>query len=153
MLTTRTNRQILSKPLKCSLWIAVVTFVMFLTSSSAVAELRVSVEEPKRSGEKSVIKLELANGFPEAIESARAVVFLLDATGKVVGQSTRWIIGGSPNRNSLPPSASTNFNFIVGDDKAFTTTKVSVTRVVLAGGKLADVSKTVVVQKGQNVEK
>jgi hypothetical protein len=58
----------------------------FLSNSvSARADLTVKVSDPKRTGDKVVIKLEMKNTFAEKIESARAVVFLLDEQGKVVG--------------------------------------------------------------------
>jgi hypothetical protein len=89
----------------------------------------------------------MKNNFADTIESARAVVFLLDEHGKMVNQMTRWVIGGSNDKPGLPAGATNAFYFVITADKPFTTTnlttKVTFTRVVLAGGKLANVSKDV----------
>jgi hypothetical protein len=45
--------------------------------------------------------LELKNTFTNNIESARAVVFLLDDQGKMVGQAAHWIIGGTKAKPGL----------------------------------------------------
>ena len=87
------------------------------------------------------MKMELQNTFTNVIESARAVVFLLDDIGKVVGQETRWIIGGSKGKPTLPPDAKTTFNFVVQSTKPFVKTKIVVTRLVLEGGRVADANK------------
>jgi len=110
-------------------------------------ELEVTVNEPKTTGSKAIIKLELKNTFKEKIESARAVVFLLDDQGKVVGQITRWVIGGTKDKPALASGAKTTFNFVVPTEKPFTKTKVSFNRVILEGGKTADVNKEVEVSK------
>jgi len=90
----------------------------------------------------------MKNGLSEKVESARAVVFLLDEQGKMVGQATRWVIGGS-NTNGLAAGATNAFHFVVTADKQFATTnltaRVSFSRIVLEGGKLADVAKQVTV--------
>jgi hypothetical protein len=74
-------------------------------------------------------------------------VFLLDDSGKMVGQASRWVIGGSKNNPGLPAGATNTFNFVVAVDKSLSSTnltaKVSFSRVVLEGGKLADVNKDV----------
>ena len=60
--------------------------------SGARADLVVKVGEPKQTSGKAVITLEMKNTFAEKVESARAMVFLLDEQGKMVGQATRWVI-------------------------------------------------------------
>jgi hypothetical protein len=127
--------------------LAVALASVLLGSGVAQAELVVKVNEPKTTGSKAVIKLELKNTFTENIESARAVVFLLDDEGKVVGQMTRWVIGGTKDKPALAPDAKTTFNLVVPTDKPFTKTKVSFNRLVLEGGKSVDVSKTVEIQQ------
>ena len=117
--------------------------VLLLCAGIASAELVVKVDEPKRVGQKAVIKLTMKNTFTEKVESARAQVFLIDENGKVVGQAVRWVIGGTKDKPALAPNAETTFNFVVPTDKPFTTNKVSFTRLILEGGKLVDVNKTV----------
>lgn len=94
-----------------------------------------------------MIPLALKNGLPEKVESARAVVFLLDEQGKMVGQATRWVIGGSQDKPGLAPGATNAFHFVIASDKRFTTTnlstKVNFSRLVLDGGRLGDLTKDV----------
>ena len=117
--------------------------VLLLNLTLAHADLSVRVAEPKTHGQKTILKMELHNTFTNTIESARAVVFLLDDQGKVVGQETRWIVGGTKDRPPLAPNAKATFNFVVQSKKPFTKTKVTITRIVLEGGELADVNKDV----------
>ena len=119
---------------------------LLLRASAALADLTVKVDEPKQVGKKAVFKLTMKNTFAEKIESARAQVFLLDENGKVVGQAAHWVIGGTKEKPALSPDRETTFNFVVGTGKPFTKNKVSFSRVVLEGGKLADVNKEVQIQ-------
>ena len=109
------------------------------------AQLAVTVSPPKVAGQKAVVQLKMKIGLSDVVKSARAVCFLLDDQGKMVGQSTKWVIG--QNHASLETKAETTFNFVVTSPQPFTTTnltaKVSFSRVVLAGDKLADVTKSV----------
>jgi hypothetical protein len=117
--------------------------VLFVTIIAAHATLIVKVDVPKQAGEKVIIKLTIKNAFKEKVESARAQVFLVDDKGKVIGQAVKWVIGGTKERPPLGPDAEATFNFVVQTDKPFTNTKVSFTRIVLEGGKLADVRQSV----------
>jgi hypothetical protein len=125
-------------------------FVLFLHVAAASAQLVVSVSPVKATGSKAVVPLAMKNGFAERIESARAVCFLLDDQGKVVVHSTQWVIGAGRDKSPLGPGATNVFNFVVATAKPLTTTsltaKVSFSRVVLEGGKLADVNKEVQIQ-------
>jgi hypothetical protein len=105
----------------------------------------VTVTPPKVVGQKAVVQLKMKNGLGEAVKSARAVCFLLDDHGQMVGQSTKWVVG--QNHANLEPKGETTFNFVVTSPQPFTTTnltaKVSFSRVVLDGDKLADVKQDV----------
>jgi len=118
----------------------------------ANAQLSVTVSAPRISGQKAIVPLALKNGFAEKVDSARAAVFLFDEQGKMLGQATRWVIGGSKVVPGLAPGTTNVFNFVITVDKPFPTTnltaKVSFSRVVLEGGKLADAGKEVVIQRG-----
>ena len=131
--------------MKYTQWLHVIPIILF-GAASAEAALALKVAEPKTYGQKTIVKMEMRNTFTNTVESARAVVFLLDDNGKVVGQETRWIIGGTKERPALAPDAKMTFNFVVQANKPFTKTKVTVTRLVLEGGKLADVNKDVEIQ-------
>jgi hypothetical protein len=94
------------------------TLLFFLLGAlTAPAQLAVTVSPPKVVGQKAVVPLALRNDFTEKIESARAVVFLLDENGKMAGQATRWVIGGSPDKIGLAPGATNVFHFVVTSDK------------------------------------
>ena len=116
----------------------------------ATAQLAVTVSPPKVTGQKAIVLLAMKNGFTEKVESARAAVFLLDDQGKMNGQSTKWVIGGTKDRPGLPAGGTNTFNFVIAATKPFTTSnltaKVMFNRVVLADGKLADVTKDVQIQ-------
>ncbi len=113
----------------------------------AAAQLAVTVSPVRVVGQKALVPLAMVNRFAERVESARAVVFLLDEQGKMVGQSTKWVIGGSQDKPGLAAGATNSFHFVVTSEKPFTSTnltaKVSFSRVVLAGGRLADAGKDV----------
>lgn len=114
---------------------------------AAQAQLAVTVSPIKITGQKAIVPLAMTNHLDESVESARALCFLLDEQGKMIGQLSKWVIGGTKARPTLSPHTGTTFNFVITSPQPFTTTnltaKVSFNRVVLAGGKLADVSKIV----------
>jgi hypothetical protein len=125
-------------------------FIFCLASfcaASTQAQLAVVVSPPKITSQKAVVELVMTNGLAEKVESARAVCFLLDGHGKMVSQSTKWVIGGTKERPALEPKTETTFNFVITISQSFATTnltaKVSFTRVILEGGKLASVAKDV----------
>lgn len=115
------------------------------------AQLSVTASPPKIVGQKAVVSLLLTNGLAESVESARAVVFLLDEQGKMVGQGTRWIIGGSGDIPGLHSKATNTFHFVIESRRPFATTnlstRVSVSRLLLQGGKSVDPKTTVIVSQ------
>jgi hypothetical protein len=108
----------------------------------APAQLAVTVSSPKITDQKAIVELKMKNGLSEKVESARAICFLLDEQGKMVGESSKWVIGGTKSRPALEPKNETTFNFVITSNQPFATTnltaKVSFSRVVLEGEKLAD---------------
>jgi hypothetical protein len=121
-----------------------------LTAMTAQGALVLKLQKPETYGQRTILKMELQNNFKNSIESARATAFLLDDQGKVVGQETRWILGGAKDRPPLSPDAKTSFNFVLQSSNTFSRTKVMVTRVVLEGGKLADLPKDVQIEAATN---
>jgi hypothetical protein len=130
---------------------AVSLLFVCLLSTVGHGELAVTISSPKVTGQKAVVPLVMQNHFNQKIESARASVFLLDEKGKMVGQSTKWVIGGIKNQSSLAPGGTNSFFFVITSDKPFATTNLTVklnfNRVVLDGGKLADAGKDVEIRK------
>jgi hypothetical protein len=128
------------------------SLALLIGGTSAWAQLSITVAPPKVIGQKAIVSLALTNGLAEKVESARAAVFLVDAQGKMVGQATRWIVGGSQDKPGLASGATNIFNVVIANDKPFPTTnlttRVTVTRLVLEGGKSADVKREVKVEQG-----
>ena len=126
-----------------------ILFLFLFWTCAASAQLAVTVSPLKTTGQKAVIQLAMTNNLVDSIESARAICFLLDDQGKMVGQSTKWVIGGTKDRPALQPKSGTSFNFVITGSRTFTTTnltaRVAFSRVVLPGQKLADPNKTVTV--------
>jgi hypothetical protein len=127
----------------------VLRFVLFLAfgTLTACSQLAVTVSPLKITGNKAVVQLKMKNNLDDAVKSARAVCFLLDDRGKMIGQSTKWVVG--QNKTGLAPGATNSFNFVITSSKPFASTnltaKLSFTLVVLDGGKLANVQQSVAV--------
>ena len=123
----------------------------------ASAQFAVTVEAPKVVGQKAVVQITMTNNLADAVQSARAICFLLDKEGKMIGQSTKWVIGGAKDRPALMPKMATTFDFVMTNPQAITTTnlaaKVSFNRVVLTGGRPANPDKTVVIQAAEKSNK
>ena len=122
--------------------------LLLLGALTAEAQLAVDISPIKLVGQKAVVKLELKNGFTEKIESARAVCFLMDDQGKMVGQATKWVIGGggASNETGLVAGAKANNNFVISTERVTTTNltaKIQFSRVILEGGKSMDPTKSV----------
>jgi hypothetical protein len=126
-------------------------YVWGLCATTVQAQLLVTVSPAKIAGQKAVVPVQMKNEFSQKVESARASVFLLDEQGKMVAQSTKWVIGGTQDRPALASGATNSFFFVITSDKPFATTnlttKVNFSRVVLEGGKLADATKDVEIRK------
>ncbi len=122
-----------------------------LLASSAVAQgkLDVHLSPVELTGQKAVVKLEMINHLAEPVVGARAICFVSDAEGKVVGQGSRWVIGGSSstNRVSLVQGGTNVFHFVVGAGQPWASTnltaKLVFSKVLLQSGKTADARKDV----------
>lgn len=121
---------------------------------SAQAQLTVAISPPQITGDKAIVPLKMKNNFSQGVVSTRAAVLLLDEQGKMVGQSAKWIIGGSSQsatgaKPALDAGGTNAFNFVITAAKPFTSTnltaKVVFNRLLLEDGKSADVAKEVVV--------
>ena len=99
------------------------------------------MDESKSTDTKAVVKLTMTNTYSNAVESARAAVFLLDADGKMVGQNTAWVIGGTKDKPGLASKGTAIYNVVVPLTKPYKKTKVVFTRIVLEGGQVIDAGK------------
>ncbi len=127
-------------------------FALELIVSSCVighAQLTVTVSPPKIAAQKAMVQLKMKNNLTNKVESARAVCFLLDEQGQMVGQTTKWVIG--LNKTTLEPKGETTFNFVIANPSPFATTnltaKVSFTRLVLEGEKSVNPSESVAIEQ------
>jgi hypothetical protein len=122
---------------------------LVLSVLSVQAQLVVTVSPVRIVGQKAIVELAMTNHLAESVESARAVCFLLDDQSKMVGQSTKWVVGGAKGRPVLEPKQSTEFNFVITSPQPITTTnltaKVSFSRVICGSGRQADVRREVIV--------
>ena len=118
---------------------------MLFFGLAASAQLEVTVSPVKITGQKAVVPLAFKNNFTNTVQSARAVCFLLDSQGKLIGQSTKWVIG--QNKTTLEPKQETTFSFVITSPQPFVTTnltaKISFSRLVLENGQAANVNKAV----------
>lgn len=132
---------------------AKITLLFLACALSAQAQLAVTVSPPKITSQKAIVELAMTNNLADKVESARAVCFLLDAQGKMAGESSRWVIGGTKDRPALAPKQGTTFNFVITSSQSFATTnlsaKVSFSRVILEGGKFTNPKASVKIQDAQ----
>jgi hypothetical protein len=119
---------------------------MLCNAAFAHAGLTLKIADPKTYGHKTILKMELLNTFTNNIDSVRAAVFLLDENGKIVGQETRWIVGGTKERPGLAHHGKTTFHFVLQSSKPFAKTRVTINRIVMEGGRLADIHKDVQIE-------
>lgn len=116
-----------------------------LATLEVQAQLAVVVSQPKVTGQKAVVELSLKNNLTNEVESARAICLLLDQQGKMVGQSTKWVIG--QNKKALEPNAEAKYNFVITSPHPLVssnlTAQVMFSQVNLDNGKVADVRQTV----------
>src|ERR1043165_28283 len=83
------------------------------SSLTASAQLTVTILPTTMASTKAIVPLALRNDFTQKVEGVRAVMFLLDDRGKVVGQATRWIVGGDRQHPPLEVGATNTFHFVV----------------------------------------
>ena len=125
-------------------------FLLLICTFAAKAQLAVTVAAPKINAQKAVVELKMVNEFSQPIKSARAICFLLDEQGRMVGESAQWVIGGKKSRPALEPKKETSFNVIVTSPRPFTTTnltaKVSFSRLIMENGKSVNPTKEVTIQ-------
>jgi hypothetical protein len=125
--------------------------VILLGACSAKANLLVTIGHTKTVGRKIITCVEFKNAFREKIESARATLFLVDEDGQVLGRATHWVIGGTKNLAGLSSGSTNTFNFVITSNRNLTTTyltpKIHFDRIVLDGGKLADLPKDVTIEQ------
>jgi len=129
----------------------ILIYSALICAVGAQAQLAVTVSLPKIVGQKAVVKLAMKNNLADKVESARAVVFLLDDKGKMIGQSTKWVIGGTKQNPGLESGKETTFNFVVQNAKSIAATnltaKITFSRIALESGKLADPIKQVRIEE------
>jgi hypothetical protein len=131
--------------------------IWLLTAPLAHGQVNVTVSSPKAVGQKVLVELAMTNNLTVKVESARAICFLLDGHGKLVGESTKWVIGGTKDRPALEPNTAATFDFVITTPQQLTTTnltaRINFNLVTLAGGKSAEPAKTVIIENSKQPEK
>lgn len=129
----------------------VLSLSLLCAITAASAQLAVTVSSPKIAGQKAMVELKMKNGFAEDIKSARAVCFLLDEQGKMVGESAKWVIGGTKDRPALESKKETSYDIVIASLHPFTTTnltaKISFSRLTLEDGKSVNLNKEVMIKQ------
>jgi hypothetical protein len=131
-----------SKELNMNRFFAVFIFLFCITTHG---QLAVTVAPPKVTGQKAVVELTMKNELTNEVKSARAICLLSDEQGKIVGQSTKWVIG--QNKTGLASKGQAKFNFVITSPRPLVTSnltaKVIFSRLILDSGKVADVRQNV----------
>lgn len=70
--------------------------ISMIFASVMTAQIEVKLLDTLHTGQKALVTLELNNTYDQALQGARAWVFLMDEQGKVVGQKAQWIIHPEP---------------------------------------------------------
>lgn len=121
---------------------------------SARADLLVTSEPVKVNGQSALVKLDMRNTFKQKVESVRAVVFLMDPQGVVVGQSVKWVITGQKDLPALPSGGTNRFYFVIPLNRPLTssnlTAKVQFNRVELDNGRLVSIPIAVKVTESKH---
>lgn len=122
-----------------------ICILVFSFCIAAWGQLAVMVSPPKATGQKTIVELTMNNELTNDVKSARAICLLLDAHGKIVGQSSKWAIG--QNHTVLETKGEAKFNFVITTPQPLVssnlTAKVVFSRVILDGGKVVDPRKAV----------
>jgi len=118
----------------------ILTISVLLICVTVHGQLTVMVSPPKVTGQKAVVELTMTNDLTNEVKSARAICLLLDEQGKMVGQSTKWVIG--QNKTHIDPKGESKFDFVITTPQPLAssnlTAKVIFSRVILDGGKFAN---------------
>ena len=130
------------------------TILTFLTATLLHANLEVSVTEQLSAGNKGLVKLKMTNKFDQGVKGARAWVFLMDDSGKVVGNKAQWLVGGTEGNlekdlDGLEVGEALEASMVVDTQKPFTKTKVTFSRLILADGKSVDPRKFLKAPEGK----
>ena len=114
---------------------------LLLSVPLAQATLAVQVDEPDWTGSKALVKVSMRNTGSNTVQSARAVMFLFDDKGKVLGHRAEWVIGGTKEKPRLAPEGTAKFYFVITTDKPVKKTKLTFTRIILDDGRIIEAGK------------
>jgi hypothetical protein len=122
----------------------VMTMAFFAVLAVSVrADLLVTTEPVKVTGQKAVVRLDIRNTFKHKVESARAAVFLMDPQGVVVGHATQWVITGQKKFPVLRAGGTNQFNFVIPLARAVGSTnltaKVQFERGTIGNGRQVNI--------------
>ena len=132
----------------------VVILSVFISCLAISQTLSVKVAPLKTIGQKALVELTITNSGTNKIEAARAICFVLDQNGQMVGQSAKWVIG--QNKTSLEPNGQAKFNFVITAPHPLMATnltaKVNFSRLILQGGKQVNPQNNVTIIPAASTE-
>jgi hypothetical protein len=114
---------------------------ILFSGHGARATLAVQIDEPQWTGSKAFVKISMRNTGTNAVQSARAVLFLFDEKGKVVGHRAEWVIGGTRDKPGLAPEGTAKFHFAILTKEPVKKTKLTFTRIILDDGRIIEAGK------------
>ena len=122
------------------------TIVILVVPILAYAQLTAIVFPAKVAGQKAIVGVHLQNNFTNDIESARAVCFLQESQCKMVGETTKWVVG--EKKSVLRAGASSSFNFVITGHETFADTnlsaKISFIRITLDNGSFVNARDVII---------
>jgi hypothetical protein len=134
-----------SKPMK-----KIVTTLSILVLSIAITmaqPLVVKVSPLKVVGQKALVELTITNQGTNRIEAARAICFVQDQDGRMVGQSAKWVIG--QNKTGVEPKGQAKFNFVITAPHPLVATnltaRVRFSRLILQDGKQVNPENNIII--------
>ncbi len=101
----------------------------------AQARLAAELENTRQVGQKCVLRFKFKNMFPQKVKSARAQLCLVDAQGKTLARTTRWVIGGPLGQPPLAPDQSAVYHFVLEPSGPCSAARLVFSRIVLEGGE------------------
>jgi len=133
----------------------IIVTLSVLASCIAMGQpLSVKVAPVKTIGQKTLVELTMTNSGTNRIDAARAICFVLDQNGQMVGQSAKWVIG--QNKTSLEPNGQAKFNFVITAPHPLMATnltaKVNFSRLILQGGKQVNPQNNVTIIPAASTE-
>jgi hypothetical protein len=129
-----------------------ILLLVSVLSSPLLANLEVALSTTEEStSSRSIISLTAKNSFPQAVQSARVMLFAFDESGVVVGHESAWIIAENQSDHDsgfrlegLDAGDTTELKLSIPTERRAVTCKVTFTKIILADGSRVNPHKQVI---------